>query len=50
MKKKAMTAIWDDSDESSFKEEEQEVVNLCLMAYEKEVNSEHQLDFTFDEL
>ena len=50
-KKKAMVATWSDSDELSFEEKEShEQVNLCLMAYENEINTETPNDFTFAEL
>ena len=39
------------SDESSSEEEDSnEQANLCLMAYENEVNSTTPIDFTFEEL
>ena len=37
IKRKAMMATWNDYDDSSFDAENQEVVNLCLMAQEEEV-------------
>ena len=50
-KKKAMMATWSGSDESSSEEEDSnEQANLCLMAYENEVNIETSNDFTYEEL
>ena len=45
-----MVATWSDSDDSSTDDENQNFANLCLMTQEDEVQSEHVLDFTFDEL
>ncbi|GAV90997.1 hypothetical protein CFOL_v3_34397 [Cephalotus follicularis] len=54
-KKKAMVAIWDDIDLSSFEESgsDEEVVNFALMALEEDTSeheSENEVNFTFDEL
>ena len=44
-------ATWSGSDESSFEEEDSnEQANLCLMAYENEVNTETPIDFIFEKL
>lgn len=42
-------ATWSNSEHSSLDEEPQEVANLYLMAYEKDVTFEFKSDFTFDE-
>ncbi|GAV72620.1 UBN2 domain-containing protein, partial [Cephalotus follicularis] len=53
-KKKAMVATWDDSDLSSSEEEnDEEYVNLALMAMEEDSSgdeSENEVNFTFEEL
>ena len=49
-KKMTMVATWSDNDDSSFEEESYEEANLCLMAYENEVNGEISNHFTFEEL
>ncbi|GAV82885.1 LOW QUALITY PROTEIN: zf-CCHC domain-containing protein/UBN2 domain-containing protein, partial [Cephalotus follicularis] len=47
-KKKAMVAIWDDSDPSiSDEESDEEVANIAFMAIEEE---EDEINFSFDEL
>ena len=43
-------AICSDIEESSSKDEHQECTNLCLMAHEKEVNSDFNTDPSLDEL
>ena len=44
-------ATWSGSDDSSSEEEDStEQANLCLMAYENEVNSSTPVDFTFEKL
>ena len=45
-----MIATWSNSDDSNTNDENQNFANLCLIAQEDEVQSEHVLDFTFDEL
>lgn len=50
-KKKAMITTQSDSEyTSSNKKEEGKIINLCLMTLEDEINSEPNLEFTFDEL
>ena len=51
LRKKAMMATWSESEDSSSDEEQQVVANLCFMANEdNEVNSEPEIEFTFNEL
>ena len=51
--KKAMVAIWSDSDESNEDSSNDEVANLCLMAHEDndllEVSSSSHCDLNIDE-
>ena len=50
IKKKAIVTTQSDNDASSSNQEDQNIENLCLMAQDGEIISEHILDFIFDEL
>ena len=45
-----MLEIQSDSDDSSSDEENQDIMNLCLMAQDEEVTSEPSVDFIFEKL
>ena len=50
MKNKSLVATWSDSEESSYEDDLQECINLCLMAHGDEVNSDFNSDPSLDEL
>ena len=49
-KKKAFMAVWGDSEDSSFEDEQSETTNLCFMANDDEVCSTFHDDIDVEEL